>query len=552
MTREGGLQSRQERKPLFAQGRQIAANATKGLGSGQRAEAAGDLLLHFDHAQVALGLIVVKLDTQIFQKAEDGFLMFAQAIQQVAGRTLFDAPTASRWGGRSWGKLIGFLKHAQKGAFPIPHFQRIESTLALCSCLLGGLFHRQQQLFELDRPGGSVLLGLKDQLAQHMYQTERMFTVIQEVRRPAIVDANALEEGQDANGVQGLLSAAGMHLIMRQAGRTGHMLPVSLSSHPHPCFVLMKHGCLDQGFFDLLLDVRQFPGGALDQFAHRRFTHLHPQQIRQDFPRAFQWQQLLLAQIDGHRPDPRSILDGGCHRGRERGDRHLLTARTLFLFGAVFLHEQAGCWHIHHLPTQCDTGLDLAQIVLEARADGDPMLNDFIGLLAEAQGTSWVSLLPAAFLPALFAQAFGLASKAIGGGGQVTIAAVFCQPILQVFDLLAHTCTLLALMTFGKSQANLGSYHLLFRRIKIIKELKRKIALPYRHIASPLSMSILLPPANVYSCKRGIYTTATRLKRACAQIHWSTGQGKRRYKKGIASGKNVVKIRGSTEPRIYV
>jgi hypothetical protein len=176
--------------------------------------------------------------------------------------------------------------------------------------------------------------------------------------------------------------------------------------------------------------------------------------------------------------------------------------RTLFLFGAVFLYDQPGCWDIHHLPTKGDTGLDRAQIVLAARADGDPMLNHFIGLLAEAQGASWVSLLPAAFLPALFAQAFSLASKAIGGGGQVTIAAVFCQPILQVFDLLAqgrnlflhllhllillakptflllndgitlgqlltqalifffkaHACTLLALMTFGKSQANLGSY----------------------------------------------------------------------------------------------
>jgi len=58
MTRASGLQCRQERKPLFAQGRQIATNAAKSMGTRQTAEAAGDLLLHFEHAQIALGQVV--------------------------------------------------------------------------------------------------------------------------------------------------------------------------------------------------------------------------------------------------------------------------------------------------------------------------------------------------------------------------------------------------------------------------------------------------------------------------------------------------------------
>jgi hypothetical protein len=58
MTTKSGLQRRQQRPTLFAQGRHIAANARKGLSTSQAAEAAGDFLLHFDHAQISLGEII--------------------------------------------------------------------------------------------------------------------------------------------------------------------------------------------------------------------------------------------------------------------------------------------------------------------------------------------------------------------------------------------------------------------------------------------------------------------------------------------------------------
>src|SRR5438067_7406832 len=119
MTSQGGLQRRQERKPLFAQGRQIATNAAKGVGPRRTAEATGDLLLHFEHAQIALGQIVVKVHPQILQKAEDGGLMFAHTVEQIAGGTLFDAPLGARWGGSSGREAISLSEPGQKGAFPI-------------------------------------------------------------------------------------------------------------------------------------------------------------------------------------------------------------------------------------------------------------------------------------------------------------------------------------------------------------------------------------------------------------------------------------------------
>src|SRR5260370_35664584 len=91
MTTQSCLQSRQQRKTLFAQGRHIATNTAKSLCSRQTAKAARDLLLHFDHAQIPLGQIVVKIYPQIFKEAEDGFLMFAQTADQIANCTLFYA-----------------------------------------------------------------------------------------------------------------------------------------------------------------------------------------------------------------------------------------------------------------------------------------------------------------------------------------------------------------------------------------------------------------------------------------------------------------------------
>src|SRR5437667_12684817 len=88
MTEQDLFQSVEQRSTLFAQGREVSTNATKGSGSGERAKAAGDLLLHFDHAQVAFGQIIVKGHRQIVQERQYGLLLLAQPIQQVASSTL--------------------------------------------------------------------------------------------------------------------------------------------------------------------------------------------------------------------------------------------------------------------------------------------------------------------------------------------------------------------------------------------------------------------------------------------------------------------------------
>src|SRR5438067_8643887 len=114
MTTQSGLQRRQQRQTLFAQGGQIATNARKSLSSNQAAEAPGDFLLHLDHAQISLGQIIVKIHPQILQEGEHGFLLFAQAIEQIARRTLFASSPLARRSRSPRVRLIPLIEQTEK------------------------------------------------------------------------------------------------------------------------------------------------------------------------------------------------------------------------------------------------------------------------------------------------------------------------------------------------------------------------------------------------------------------------------------------------------
>src|SRR6266446_10519577 len=89
MTQKGLLQGGEQIETLFAQRRQVAAKTAKDLGSHRRAEAARDLLLHFDHSNVSLGLGIVERHTQILQEGQHSILVLAETIEQIARRRLF-------------------------------------------------------------------------------------------------------------------------------------------------------------------------------------------------------------------------------------------------------------------------------------------------------------------------------------------------------------------------------------------------------------------------------------------------------------------------------
>jgi len=87
---------------LVGHGLQVARDTTVGLGELGVAEAAGDLLLDFAHAQVPFGAIVGEGDVRVSGEQQHGAFMFIQALPQVMGVGLGDpAPFAVLffWGG---------------------------------------------------------------------------------------------------------------------------------------------------------------------------------------------------------------------------------------------------------------------------------------------------------------------------------------------------------------------------------------------------------------------------------------------------------------------
>jgi hypothetical protein len=89
MTKQDVFQRVQQSQPLLSQGREVSSDATKGGSSDERAKAAGNLLLHFDHAQVPFSQVIIKRHRQVLHEGHHSVLLLAQAIQQVASNTLF-------------------------------------------------------------------------------------------------------------------------------------------------------------------------------------------------------------------------------------------------------------------------------------------------------------------------------------------------------------------------------------------------------------------------------------------------------------------------------
>src|SRR6266700_3617838 len=121
------------------------------------------------------------------RQGEDGFLLFAQAIEQIARVTLFAAtpfPKGSR-GPRV--RLIPFIEQTEKLRFPIHNFLPIQTAFSQLAGLVCRLFHIQQQEFEVGCPC-DPLLCQKHQIPQQMHQTSCMLTVVQEVGSPSVVD----------------------------------------------------------------------------------------------------------------------------------------------------------------------------------------------------------------------------------------------------------------------------------------------------------------------------------------------------------------------------
>jgi hypothetical protein len=179
MAAKGRLQSRQQRKTLLAQGGQIATNAAKSLGTSKTPKTSRNLLLHLDHPEISLCKVVVKIHAKVLQEAESRFLMFAQAIEQIACRALFAFAPGSWRSTGPWSRLIALMQQAEELRFPVRHFHRMQPVPSLGTCLLGRLLHIKKQALELLCPDGPLLFCQEHQLPENMHQTCGVLTVVE-------------------------------------------------------------------------------------------------------------------------------------------------------------------------------------------------------------------------------------------------------------------------------------------------------------------------------------------------------------------------------------
>src|SRR6266487_5937591 len=91
------------------------------------------------------------------RQGEDGFLLFAQAIEQIARVTLFAATPFPRGSRGPRVRLIPFIEQTEELRFPIHDFQRVKPVLSLLARLLCRLFHIQQEGFEVCSPLDALL-----------------------------------------------------------------------------------------------------------------------------------------------------------------------------------------------------------------------------------------------------------------------------------------------------------------------------------------------------------------------------------------------------------
>src|SRR5207244_559762 len=134
-----------------------------------------------------------------------------------------------------------------------------------------------------------------------------------------------------------------------------------------------------------------------------------------------------------------------------------------------------------HLAALDVQALDLAQVSLTMLTGVHWVDDHLIGRLRQLQRVAGMTSLASGFLAASLAQTLGLSLKAIGGGGQVTVVAIFGQLGFQHADALAqsshlvsqgpilfsqlfqffvfgHACTLLACSLLCKPLVLLVSY----------------------------------------------------------------------------------------------
>jgi hypothetical protein len=435
MSSQGLFESRKHRKPLLAQGREIAADATEASETLFGAEATGDLLLDFDHAQIALCLVVAKGHSEIDQERQHLPFVLRKPIQQIASGMLFGVSSTRFFDGNRG--RIGLIPQGQEdfiASMEAAQRQDIQFPLARGLRSFHCRFHLQQQFFHLPGPILLVVFFDEGQFAQMMHIAQGMLTGIRLVGRPAIMHDGSLVVGHDPNGIERLSSSFEMGGVMGELVGPTDMHPAMGGADAHRCFIQVDEWLLMQRPLELLLDGSQGLIAVLEKARDAACRELDPQHILEDLASAGVGNDLTLNQIHGQRRDPLPILGGSLDPSRKAGAGELSTVRTAFLLHPMLLDPQPFVWQVQDLATFGIAGRLLPQVVLTVLTSFHRMDQHFIRNLDLLEMMTAVATLSTWLLATLLPQTLGRAHEVIRGGRQVTIMAIFGFLPLQFID----------------------------------------------------------------------------------------------------------------------
>jgi site-specific DNA recombinase len=416
----------------------LAAQAAEGRRAAFTTEGAGDLLLDFDHAQVALCLVVGERDAEVGQEGQHTLRLSQQGIEQILGGSLFGPAAATvprRPQGRRW--LGGIALGQQRVVLgnPVRLLMGWHLRGAARAPLLDGRVHGQQQVAQVSSPALVVLLRQEGQLA---HQMRRAPTVparpVGVVAGPAVMRGPPLEARPDANRLGGRVPALGMPGQMGEPARAVDVQPVQLALDAHAGLIgVLVRPCRDE-IGDVGHGGRQGDGRLSHPRDDAAIADGAGEQVGQRLARALLGHQLVLVEIDRHGPRVRAVLDGRADLRGTNAAAECPTGRATHLLHLVLGHLQAPRRHVVHLaPLHHRAGHRLqARLTLHTHHRMVP--HDHIRSLDRCQGVASMARLPTWLFATRRASTAPLSSQTVAGGRLAAVVAVLGQACPQFND----------------------------------------------------------------------------------------------------------------------
>lgn len=358
------------------------------------------LLRHFDHPQVTLGLVVVERDGEVVHKGKRLLFPLRQPIEQGFRLALFAPPAlAVGWRRLVLRQLKACGNQSVIALLEAPLLRLGEHRRAARAGLRDGSLDLDEQLFHLFGPGLSQLLVNEGQLAQVVGIAQPVIAGVAEIRRPGVVQRAPGEFRQDADLLGGLRPTLGVRAVVREQRRTSDVQPGAAPGDVESGLIEIGDRRLRDCLFDLCCRLLQAVRALVNGRADGAFSDGLSEQIAHHFAGPLPRQEMVLDKIDCEGLDVRAVLRAGRESGWKLSTVECPAMRADLFQEPVFRHLEFHRRQIENLaPIIGLLPCHLTQALAAVLAGGGAVSNDAIRRRAGFERCAGMSLLRARFL----------------------------------------------------------------------------------------------------------------------------------------------------------